>query len=492
MIKNEKGNALILVIIIMVVLVALAPALVLAANTEIKQATRYENRTQAYYYARSGIENALEWLIDGYQLNADYDGEDYIAGSMAALAKYDTAQGSTSEINVSVQTMNANEIKIVSTGIYNGVPMELSLVVNTVMISSNAFLVSDFDKAIFITDSGDLQYLYLSSPNGIRNIEGDIGLMVDYYNMDVFDFNYDSRYWDSSNKIYLYLPAGITIEQLEAELETYTETQGNKTYYTGIASFYFADMVVVVTGEVIAYPRPIFPTYPINTSTSVETDATIDFASNAADRFYDALNGNLTVYLNAAGDNNIYVNNLNIGSLVIYNTYDWENHDGTTQPYKLNIYVYDSLNLNGNDTLNQDGGVGDLMVYYKGETDIKFNGTLSINGSIFLETADYESLGNNGFAGHIIIGSGDATVTGNSDLAARVLYAPDSSVYMTGSETLKGSVVAKSVKCQGNGSVKYDETIDLVTFPWEIFDDPTGGSGGNESLSKRVLGYYWQ
>jgi hypothetical protein len=46
--------------------------------------------------------------------------------------------------------------------------------------------------------------------------------------------------------------------------------------------------------------------------------------------------------------------------------------------------------------------------------------------------------------------------------------------------------------CKGSGSIIYDDSIDLLTFPWEIFDDPNGSGGENESAYKRVLGYYWQ
>lgn len=472
MLRSEKGNALIFIIIILAVLIILAPVIVLAANTELKQTKAYEDRTQAYYYARSGIESALEWLVNDNEFNEEFVNKAFISGTMGSLSLLEIQPIDSNEIDVIMEDLESGYgVRVVSRGTFKGITKELTVTVNAASISGNAFYVSPFDKAVFVTN-------YLNNGSTLftlaklTGINGDFGAIVDYADLDVIYFKDKAKKWSVWNPgdiLYIYVSDDIDDSELDPDLLNPPAS----------------DYVEIIRDEEVVYPNPVFPTFPEEPWDYDDTVTTsIDFAADGRDRFFDTLNGALTVYLGSESAN-IYVNDIQLSDLVINNTGEGK---------KLNIFVNNSFDVIGNNTMNEDGDIADLMIYYKGEDEIKLTGNTVIRGSIFTDTSDYTVSGNTGFIGHIILGSGEAFITGNSDMYSRVLYAPSSYVSLTGNGTIKGAIIADSASNSGSGNIVYSNAISTESFPWEIFDNlpsGTGGtSGGDNSLM--ITSYYWQ
>ncbi|MEW5922009.1 MAG: pilus assembly PilX N-terminal domain-containing protein [Bacillota bacterium] len=64
LLKNEKGLALPLVLIVMLILTLLGTALWHYSTSEAMQVSQYEKRLQAHYLARSGAESLAAWIND--------------------------------------------------------------------------------------------------------------------------------------------------------------------------------------------------------------------------------------------------------------------------------------------------------------------------------------------------------------------------------------------------------------------------------------------
>lgn len=62
--KNQKGSALVLVIIVFLVLMIFGMGITLAMTTESRQSTHKSAKNQAYYFARSGVELAYDYLLN--------------------------------------------------------------------------------------------------------------------------------------------------------------------------------------------------------------------------------------------------------------------------------------------------------------------------------------------------------------------------------------------------------------------------------------------
>ncbi len=68
-IRDERGAAIFIVLIVMMILFVLSAVFVFAMTTEGLHSARYDNKTQAYYIARSGAEAVSEHIIQNYDQN---------------------------------------------------------------------------------------------------------------------------------------------------------------------------------------------------------------------------------------------------------------------------------------------------------------------------------------------------------------------------------------------------------------------------------------
>ncbi|KAF1086572.1 Polymer-forming cytoskeletal [Sporotomaculum syntrophicum] len=66
MLKNEKGMAMVLVLFIVVLTTMLGTVVWHASSQETLSSRKNENKTQAYYFARSGVEMAISLIKNGY------------------------------------------------------------------------------------------------------------------------------------------------------------------------------------------------------------------------------------------------------------------------------------------------------------------------------------------------------------------------------------------------------------------------------------------
>ncbi len=68
MIKNERGYALVLVLVVMLALFMLGTALVGVSTSQVREAAKQQERVQAYYLAYSGANAVVEWVKSGEEV----------------------------------------------------------------------------------------------------------------------------------------------------------------------------------------------------------------------------------------------------------------------------------------------------------------------------------------------------------------------------------------------------------------------------------------
>lgn len=156
--KNEKGAALPIVLIVMLVLIILASALLTVSMANVKQSIYQNNRIQAYNLARSGIELAVRKLEVATETNI-YTDITELEPIMIAFGSPTITDLPGASFSVSFVTSGYSieeTVKIVGTGTYNGVTETTSL---TLDVSSpylnpknwinNGWIVNDglFSKA---------------------------------------------------------------------------------------------------------------------------------------------------------------------------------------------------------------------------------------------------------------------------------------------------------------------------------------------------------
>ncbi|HUG92270.1 MAG TPA: TadG family pilus assembly protein [Planctomycetaceae bacterium] len=123
-----------------------------------------------------------------------------------------------------------------------------------------------------------------------------------------------------------------------------------------------------------------------------------------------------------------------------------------------------NLTLDGNVTLELPPGT-----YYLNDLTLTGQATLSISGPTLiyltgsLDTAGGRMANDTQIPGDlkILMTGGTARIIGNTDFHA-VVYAPHTDVTITGTGSLYGAVVARNLIQEGNGSMHYDENLDLA------------------------------
>ncbi|MBN2883529.1 MAG: hypothetical protein JXN10_08365, partial [Clostridia bacterium] len=348
--KYTEGKALIIVIIIMAMLLILAPAVVMSSNTEISQTTRYDNRMQAYLYARSGIDAALGWLIQDGELNSDFKSSDYyngsafMKGSIDSMSIADSPLTGESDIDVSM-SYTPNGVIITSTGLFNGYSREILLTLALTTIESPSFVIPD--KALFLQNDE-------VGNNSVFELIGSPGIIGDFgANTETEDaLHFGSKEYITGD-IYLAASDDGVMDAIDPD---------------GVLS---GD--IVYNAPKIYYPAPGFPATPSleqypETSGLVSSDG--DLMNNTTGAELD-LDGNysfgdfevkklLNIDLNY-GDKDIVVENFFVsGNINLIN----RGASGT-----LSIHVTNSIIFSGNVTINGGAEGGDpmsLTIYYSG------------------------------------------------------------------------------------------------------------------------------
>ncbi len=139
-------------------------------------------------------------------------------------------------------------------------------------------------------------------------------------------------------------------------------------------------------------------------------------------------------------------------------------HLNRTGNGRLILFIDDSLILTGSSEINSGGDYDSIAVYYSENNEVAVGGSTKLAGSLFAENASISIDGSGGITGHIITGGDMVRVTGNASANVRAIYAPESSLLLTGSGSVRGAVVAHDIKLEGNSSIYWDDDISMDFF----------------------------
>ncbi len=215
---------------------------------------------------------------------------------------------------------------------------------------------------------------------------------------------------------------------------------------------------VFVLPEEKSYPMPQFPPYPpknlYGSSVYVQGSQSRTLNPNEYDGYYIpeiSVQSNTTLTIHV-GDTD---RTLHVGSFDIQ-----QGHVHFTGAGKVDLYVENHLTLGGSSTVNDNGGVNNLFMYYGGSGKVDFKGNTRFNGGIYAKTADVDLGGSNNLRGTIITGGNEVKIEGGAAAFSRVIYAPNAFVRLAGSATVYGAVIADSFEAVGNSHVIYDPEFD--------------------------------
>lgn len=433
-IKNQRGLALVTVLIIVSILTILGTIIWYYSTRDVLVASRTEKRMQAYYLARSGAEAVAQYIVT----NPDnIDMTKYVESLINAPESDPVKLDGDVPGSFRVQLVREGKNLIIkSTGQVDEISQTAQLtieeristpILDMALFSAGSIRLKPSAKIIgdVVTNSTELHSIELGWGTYIQGKlsigpNGDIGSVI--------------KTADDDLKVFVHGPI---------------ETQD--TFRT--------------------FELPVFPEFP----NSLPKRGYLDAGWNPPsphnihnDGDYSGINVTNKLIIHIGDEDKIIVtDSLSVtgGGKILLNK---------TGKGKLLLYIKDQFKIEGSGMVNENGQASDIIMYYKGKDGIKLGGGTKFVGCAYLENADIDITGSGGITGHIITGGKNVVISGGASAHVKALYAPNATVNMVGSGSLTGALVCKTFIAEGGAVLKYDSSI-LETFPDMI---ESGGLGG--------------
>jgi len=458
-VNRKSGVILGIALIIFLVISIIGAALMTVVMSRARQTNDLEKRTQAYFFARSGVEIAREYVNEISKsdeqffdekvivLHGDLSSEDN--GELSFHFQDVTNVWSKDNVRVSFEASassfrnhevvtaiwrNSESTNFLSSGNAGDMTRTLAF-----MCSEGSAGIPVFDMAIFA--DGKIE----TGASANSKVIGDIGT-------NSTDTSAISRQGNGGNgkgknnkvAVYgdVYFGPGTNLDGVDPG--DYYMYEGN---------------IVGTLDSTRDYKSilPEFPDFPVLTERdSLSVNSNISIIND--DGYYENISVDpgktLTIDTGAEGTvRSVVVDQLSLG----LNSSIELSGSG-----KLNLHVKNNLNLpNGNGKLafiNNNGNpesIDRIVFYYTGDT----LGNLDFKGTLFIHNENGVSLGGNStlnVSGLIIYdGAGNVSMKGTPEAHSIALFAPNSKVIMTGNADFHGAIVCDEYYGSGGPDVIY-------------------------------------
>lgn len=175
-------------------------------------------------------------------------------------------------------------------------------------------------------------------------------------------------------------------------------------------------------------------------------------------------NSNRSFTINTSGaDRTILVDTLEVGGDI-----------HVTGAGTLTIVVKNSFTIKtGGISINEGSTPSKLTLVYLGNSKLDLENIKQINGHMIVKSADVKAK-NTSTNGVFLTGGSSVELSGGNPDSNMMLLAPNAAVSLTGSYSIKGTVIAKTFEMEGGTSLKY-AAVDPTGFPFgstEVVADP--------------------
>ncbi len=126
LLNNQKGMALPLVLVILVVLALLGTALWQYSISELRNVANEGDKAQAFYAARSGAETVARYIKNNPAIADElFDDSSTTVSNIIELGN--EYLGEIGDVQVTVNELEEDKIEIISTGFFNGIEQNVSI-----------------------------------------------------------------------------------------------------------------------------------------------------------------------------------------------------------------------------------------------------------------------------------------------------------------------------------------------------------------------------
>lgn len=455
-IKDERGIALVVVLMVVVVLSILGLSLLGLAATNIKQSSVERDYQATYYIAEAGVTymlNEIKPIITGVESSNEAEFFKKVEQKFQTQLphNYDDFEKSFGEEpkanleideltpNVSDQVCGNDEnkltkgYKIISEGLIGerSRTVERSFCVNWNTGNSDDLPINLIkDMAVFSYNDITLN----------SSIIGNIGTNSVKPNSIYVDWSANLN-----GSIYKVEGANQDIVQKVSEWKDFNNSISN-----------FPSSINVDYKEKLFFP-PFPERLPTFNNIVIQGGPTNDKTINSDGYYQDiTIDSDRTLTIDVGNQNRIIrVKNLklNQGQIKVKGT------------GKLTLYIENTFHMNGSSKMNfqMTNSMEQLNIFYKGTNSFNPANAIRIVGSIYAESANISLGGSGQITGNIITGGNNIEIHGAGTTTKGLVFAPNAKVQLVGSGSVIGAVISDSFSIVGGSRVTYKE-IDVQTL----------------------------
>lgn len=315
-----------------------------------------------------------------------------------------------------------------------------------VIQSTGRFENTDYRVNVGLTKGGTSEWLGVSVDKAIH-ANSKVDLNGGTVNGDISLNQKNSEFFGKSNanvigSLYFHDEGPLPDDDLENYKGSFSTPEGesseegyNETYQMG---------------DEIAHTNPIFPEFFVAGTNSINGgNEVLDYLSYTNGIHFDTFSTNGTT-INTGGEGDV--------TKIYTNTLDLSKDLTLSGDGSLSIYVSESLELTGGNINSTATTPDNLTIYYKGASDVRYEGNGSFKGLLFSGNNDaaINIGGNVDFTGHII-SFGDEVTLGGNPTNASLVFAPNAMVTLNGTAgSFEGAIVSDEFLNNGNSTVNYN------------------------------------
>ena len=443
--RDERGGALLTVLVVTVVLIIMGTALWSYAGAVMSQVASAEARTKAYYVARSGVDAFVSYVVDNPDGLTSDELDAIIADAIAAGTSDPTPIGDGS-FTLVLTPNGSDSVLVTATGKVRGVTETVG---RMIVVDSGGSDMGPLDCAVFSLNGINMTGSAWIKGNAGTNSSAD----------DSVDFAWSTGL-DEARTLWVGPgsdPSRVVKTRSGAPMDTYVKNGKVKSL-----------------PEPREYPLPEFPEFP---NLPYKGEFTAGWRPSPPYSITEADGDGWYSKLTVLSELNIYVGS---GTRMIRADELSVTGNGRINIIgsgKLILYVSKFV-INGSGSVNNTGSESQLHMYYSGATKLSMGGDTKFRGSVYAQTASVDIGGSGGITGHIITGGSQVNITGDATANVRVLYAPNAQVKLTGSGKVRGSLIGNSVSMEGGTWVEWQEIPDSQGEIPDIKKTPKGRARG--------------
>lgn len=455
---RESGYTMIGVLIIFAIITVLGLSIVTLSFASIKTSTTERDNQSAFYIAEAGLTYQMaeteQKVMEIYESDQVYTEEDFFKRIKELVEEgveyndFEKVNGVQPLAEVSIDLMGGtdNQFIMESTGKIGKqertVRQSFSVVWEEKYTANGPYELPPF--AVFTSGK-------ISIPQG--HINGDIGTLYTVENGVSFPNS------GATHIGRIYVPGGKESNIVKIENSKITsEIKPIDKSYSMVELPPFPE----IPADYTKLPDQIFKKSDSN-STDLIKDNQLLILNWMTNNYSLIMNDNLEFKSIEINQNNTL--NINVGntdrSIVVDHLNLTNGHIKLEGAGKLTIYVRNKITTGAGSTINDNGNINSVNIFFKGTNKVQLDGNQKIYGSIYVDKAELYLTASGGIRGNIFTGGNKIKLSGGSNVETQLILAPYAEAKVEAGGNMEGMIISKTFTNQGGAKIIYGEPFVL-------------------------------